>query len=428
MSIINDEYAVYLPAVSETFANNLTKPIPNTRPIPNNFKISDLEFWTKKNPYWHHPHFLHSIGQYKIGTIPDNAITIRGQTDGILFGDSAGFQIGKGTLKGLDTLQAGMSADEACSAWRNSYETRLWILGWLETYTNYAMTIDMPLWVTRPEGKDSPFHLCSHEQLTQLTVENLQFIDSHRQNRTKWLNVVQIEDCESTKKWWKAVKWFPCSGYAIGGRALKSYDLTAILSTLLMMCDDHAFNAERSWIHMLGMSTTRSAIIFTAIQKALRIKATPDLRISYDSASPLLLAGKYEKYVTLPEFGIDVEQWTIKAVACPQSRSYVGSSDLLPFKSPLADTLTLGHLNVNSDMYARNNFDWVTHLMLVHHNVWVYLESMQRANNILFASDRSNAPSIYKECVDLIGHVIGAENWSSELDKHASLFEAFAKS
>lgn len=427
MSIISDEYAVYLPAVNEVFAKNLTRSVPGTRPFPDNVKLSDLAFWDKANPFWHHPHFLHSIGQYAVGTTPDNAITRRGRTDGILFGDSGGYQIGIGSLKGLNTLKAGMAADDACAAWRDAYEARRWILGWLETYTNYAMTIDMPLWTILPHASNSPFHLCSHDQLTQLTVENLQFIDSHRQNRTKWLNVLQGGTREDAKKWWDAVKWFPCSGYAMAGRAARSGDLATVLGRFLFMCDDNAFENEHSWIHILGVSTNRMAVMFTAIQKALRINANPDIRISFDSAAPFQQAGVLEEYVISPEFGSDPKNWKFKTEKCPQSRLDVGSNKPLPFSSPLADTLALGHLSVRDGMYDKNQFDAITHSLLAHHNVWVYLDSIQRANDSMFASNRNNVPAVYKECVDVIDTVFGLENWDSELSKHDALFAQFAK-
>lgn len=427
MSIISDEYAVYLPAVNEIFAKTLVRSKPDNRPLPDNFELSDLTFWNKNNPFWHHPHFLHSVGQYSVGTTPDNAVTRRGRTDGILFGDSGGYQIGKGSLKGLNTLQSGMSADEACTAWRNAYETRRWILGWLETYTNYAVTIDMPLWAMLPGGNDSPFHHCSSDQLTQLTVENLQFIDSHRQNRTKWLNVLQGENREDAKKWWDAVKWFPCSGYAIGGNAPRSGDLATVLGTYLFLCDDNAFENDRGWIHMLGVSTNRMAVIFTAIQKALRNKVHSDIRISFDSAAPFQQAGVLEEYVISPELGTDAKNWKFRTEKCPQSRLDVGSNKALPFSSPLADKLTLGHLSVRSGMYEKNQFDSITHALLTHHNVWTYLDSMQRANDLMFTGNCSDVPQVYKECTDLIAYIFGLDNWDSELSKHDSLFAEFAK-
>lgn len=181
--------------------------------------MSDLAFWDRNNTLFYHPYCLHSVGQYRVGSVIDNALTRGGRTDRVLVGDSGGFQIGKGTLKGYDALKTGMSAHDAEAAWVNADEVRNWIITWLETNCQYAMTLDMPLWATTSDGADSPFHQCSVEQLTAMTVENLRYIESNRQGKTLWLNVVQGLDESSTKAWFDAVKWFRYGGWALAGNA-----------------------------------------------------------------------------------------------------------------------------------------------------------------------------------------------------------------
>jgi hypothetical protein len=427
MSMINKEYAVYLPAVNTLYADVIVKPVPDNRPFPTTFTLDDLMFWKDNNKLWHHPHFLHSVGQYKVGSMPDNAITRRGRTDGILFGDSGGFQIGNGKLDGVETLKASMEADEACMAWREAYEVRRWILGWLETHTNYAMTIDMPLWATMPSKAETPFHKCSHKQLIQLTVENLQFIDSHRQGNTKWLNVIQGSNINAITEWWKSVKWFKGSGYALSSSAGRLSGLSTILEPLLMMRDEKAFTKGNDWIHMLGVSTAPWAIMFTAVQKALQISANSNLRISYDSASPFQDAGIREMYVELPRFGTDRKNWVMPKDRFPHSRLHLDSKAPLPFNSPIANLLTLGDLNVRDDksIYTERQIDTLSLAFVTNHNVWTFLETFKQANDLVFASDRSQVPDIFKECVDLIEHIFTVENWADELIKHKKLLEDF---
>jgi hypothetical protein len=425
MGMISDQYAVYLPAINTLYAEVIAKPLPEGRPFPSSFTLDDLYFWKKGNKLWHHPYVLHSVGGYKVGTLPDNAVTRRGRTDGVLVGDSGGFQIGKGTLNGLDTLKAGMTGNEACAAWREAYNVRVWILNWLETHTNYAMTIDMPLWAKFEPA--SPFYSCTEDQLIQLTVENLQFIDTHRQNRTQWLNVIQGNNMTAIKKWWDAVKWFKGGGFALSSSAGRMSGLGAVIEPLLMMRDEQAFEDGRDWIHMLGVSTAPWAIMFTAIQKALRDTANPALRISYDSSSPFQDAGKRELLIDLPNFGTDTKSWANQRIRFKHSRQHVGSNEALPVSSPIADQLTLGYLNIRDDkgIYTPRQIDGVSLALVTNHNVWAFLETFQRANDLVFASNRSQVPDIYKELVDFINRVFSVETWADELVKEQLLLSQF---
>ena len=107
-------------------------------------------------------------------------------------------------------------------------------------------------------------------------------------------------------------------------------------------------------------------------------------------------------YNILPSFDPDSKSWGVKKADARSSHLHVGSSEPLPFSSPLADMLTLGDLNVNADEFALNHFDQLSHLYLMNHNVWVYLTAFQEANELTFASDRSQVPSKFALCADAI--------------------------
>ena len=420
------EFAVYLPAVNTLYAQAVTLPVPKGRPFPDGFDMGDLEFWKKSSGknLWHYPYFLHSAGQYKIGTMPDNAVTRRGRTDGVLIGDSGGFQIGNGKLSGLVGLEPAMDPDMACAAWRENVDARLWIVNWLETYANYAITIDMPLWAATQHGVNSPFHRCSPEQLTQLTVENLKFIDAHRQGRTKWLNVVQGATVPAIMRWWDAVKWFECSGYAMSSSGGKAAGLHALLEPLLLMRDENAFRSGRNWIHLLGVSTVGWAVVLSAIQRALRSTVNPELTISYDSAAPFQDAAIREQYVKKPNFQADIKAWVIRKAECPQSRLHVGSNKSLPFSSTIAEKLTLGHLSVKDGMYEAGQFDVISRALLSNHNVKMYLDSFEEANRLVSAGS-SLVPQLIADTIDLIERAFQAENWRDTLKGASAIVKAF---
>ena len=426
--MFSDDFAVYLPAVNETYANFLSKAIPNERPFSDAFTLNDLMFWKGNSKLFYHPHYLHSVGNYKIGSNPSNVITQRGISDGTLFGDSGGYQIGTGKLKGIDTLKANMDGDAACLAWREAYEARFWMLNFLETHTNYAMTIDMPLWATtRP---NTPFCNCTPKQLTDLTIENLKFIDSHRLGYTKWLNVIQGSDVATMKNWWDEVKWFKGSGYSLSSIICRRHGIAGILELLLIMRDAKAFDEGNDWLHILGISTARWAIVFTALQHGLQATANSKLRISYDSASPYLDAGERDLMAFVPDLDANTKSWNIQTEQIPQSRKFLNDpTELSQFTSPspIAKLIKLGHLNVNDEygMDTRRQLDTLASVLIANHNVWVYLETFKQANELTFVSNSNRVPSIYKECLESIKYLFTVEDWASELIKEKPTLDRF---
>jgi len=422
------DYAIYLPAVNEEFARRVTQDVASGRPFPANLALKDLAFWDKTNPLFYHPYVLHSIGQYKVGSVIDNGLTRGGRTDRVLLGDSGGFQIGKGTLKGYNELHKGMGAEAAVEAWVNADDVRNWIVTWLETNCQYAMTLDMPLWAVTNAGLESPFHACSIKQLTDMSVDNLRYIEMHRQGKVKWLNVVQGIDEQTTKNWFNAVKWFKYGGWSLAGAAGVRGGLQNVLKTVLMMRDDDAFSEGQDWIHVLGTSTLDWAVIFTAIQKSLR-KVNPNIKISFDSSSPFQLGGRYEEACYLPVLDSHVSSWKIKSSKSPQGHVYVGSTEAFPCKSPLGSKMTLGDLNVYDDLYQKRRYDPTSLTMLVHHNIHVYLESIQLANDAVFSTGSNTpVPRLYKQCIDVIGEAFDKPNWYSFVSGESSLLDAHSNS
>ena len=424
--MISKDFAVYLPAVNDIYANGLTKQLDPSRPFPADVTLEDLMFWDKHNGLWHHTDILHSVGLHNFNDMPDNAVTRMGRTDCLILGDSAGFQIGSGTVKGYKQLHKGMSSAAAIEAWHGAYDLRMWILTFLETHCTYAMTIDMPLWATLPKKHKSPFHQCSIEELTAMTVDNLKFIDAHRLGRTKWLNVIQGLNEQTIKDWWNAVSWFDCAGYALGGTAGATGGVRHILQTVLMMRDAGALAAGRDWIHVLGVSTTLWAILLSAIQRALRKSVNPNMRVSYDSSSPFTTAGKFEKVALAPVYSHKPKTWSFSYDQAPQSTKYANSTQPFPYSSPLGNKLTLGHFCVRGGEWDKRSFDNVSNMLLTNHNNWIFLDAFERANQIAFNSNRVCMPVTWAKCLDFIEHVFSVTDWQAALDKERNLLDSVA--
>lgn len=422
-----DKFAVYLPAIQKGYAKAAYKIGDSKRVMPQGITMKDLNFLKPTNKLWHYGYGLYSAGQFKIGEQQADIVTNR-DASAIILGDSGGYQIGKGTLEGFKALNGLKSADEVCAAWRNATDLKAWIVNWLETHSNYAITVDMPLWAKMPQNSKTPFHKCSTEQLIQLTVENLRFIDRNKLGKTKWLNVIQGTTTDDMKLWWDAVKGFRFGGWALAGDTGWRGGVGAVLKQVLMMRDEGAFEDGMDWLHVLGVSQSKWAVLLTAVQRGIRQKCNATFRISFDSASANILAGKFQQVAIYPKYSNKAESWSISAVRCPNDKVYVGGnpSYAFPFPSPLGDIMQMHHLNVAHDQYSAKRFDEASHHLLTHHNTWVYVRAMLEANELAFL-DRHDAqlfvPPKLLDCLYLVEETItGGSNWKNKWKKNEELF------
>lgn len=422
------DYAVYLPAVNDTYARCLVTEKLGSRSFPAGLGVEDLEFWNEGNKLWHYPYLLHSIGSYKVGSNPDNAVTRTDKSMAVVIGDSGGFQIGKGTLEGYKALTPHMPADAAIAAWRDADDVRRWILGWLESSSTYAMSIDMPLWAAE-ENTKSPFSNCSREQLLDMTLNNLQYIDVYRQGHTKWLSVVQGIDNAATEQWWDAVKKYKWGGWALAGGAGSRGGLAQLLHTVMLMRDDGAFVEGLDWVHTLGVSQLKWAVILTAIQRNLR-KSNSKLTISFDTSSVFQQGMRRENAYISPVLTTNANTWVLPSESSPQSYKRIGSTDPFPFSSAIGDKMTVGHLNVQDwDAFDKRQYDNVSLLLLSNHNIWVTLDAVQRANECAFGNDcHEKAPRLYLDCIDLIDELFTVDDWRGFIAKNKSTFDAYSSS
>lgn len=426
-----DNFAVYLPAIQKSYAKATYKNADKNRVMPHGITAKDLNFLSPKSKLWHYGYGLYSAGQFKIGEQQADIVTNR--ADGItILGDSGGYQIGKGTLQGFTALKGLKKVDDICDAWTNAVELKAWIVNWLETHSNYAMTIDMPLWAKDAANKNTPFHKCSTEQLIQLTVENLKFIQKNKRGNTKWLNVIQGTTDDDMKQWWDAVKEYKFGGWALAGNTSWRGGVGAVIKQVLTMRDEDAFEVGQDWLHVLGVSQAKWAVMLTAIQRGIRAKCNPNFRVSYDSASASRLAGERQQVAIYPTFTNKADSWGIRAVACPNDQIYVSDnpSYAFPFPSPLGDVLKLHHINVHYEKYSAKRFDEISHHLLTNHNTWVYVRALLEANELAYL-DKHDAqqfvPPKLLDCIYLIEELMSGGAWKNKVKKYASLFEAVDK-
>ena len=423
------DYAIYLPAVNPEYADVINVSRNSSLSNPTGFTAQDLEFWSGCSSLWNHKYVLHSIGGYKVKTDPRGSLFSRKRGSFGVVGDSGGFQIGKGSMKGLVNLKAGMSGNAAVAEWQSNYESKLWIIDTLEQYCDYAMTIDMPLWASLPGCEASPFHLCSEEQLLSMTLENLALITDERRGRTKWLNIVQGTNPTNTMTWWNAVKQYKFDGWSMAGSAGWRGGLYNMLGIMLTMNDEGAFESGMDWIHVLGVSQPKWDVFLTAIQRELRRK-NPIVQISCDSASPFITAGKLDQYASPPVLDDDVRSWAIKYQTLPATRSYSDPSRSQPtqLNSPIGSHLLMHHLVVSRDEFAGRRIDLLTNMILANHNTWILLDAGRRANQLAFGSGPNAIPRAYADAIDVIRDVFSRSSWKSVLEKNKDVLDKAAPS
>lgn len=430
MKLHDHNHAIYLPAVNETYVTSVARPLPSGRRFPSGLTPKDLMFW-EPNSLWHYPYMLHSIGQYSVGKTPHAAMNKANRTDSILVGDSGGYQIGSGTLKGLNYVKSKpMNAAEAVRAWQHETVARDWIMNWLSAECDYAMTIDMPLWAQDKKGANSPFHLCSTEQLIAMTDQNLRSIDAVCPAHVKWLNVIQGgSSVTDAIAWWDAVKWFRKGGWAIAGSAGIAGGLYNMLAVLLLMRKENAFAAGQDWLHVLGVSTPFWAAALTAIQEGLREK-NPELKVSFDSSSPFQTGGRYEVAALTPAFGTAKSTWTIRTESAPQHPLDADANCTMPFphqQSPLGRVLMVNELCVQEGMWEQRQFDSLSNALLINHNIWVYLDAFKQANDLVTCRNVSRIPPEYLKCFDLIKRLFAMKgDWTVELENNKALLDKVA--
>ena len=430
-----DKFAVYLPAMQHGYASAVdNNKLLKGRDFPKGLKLTDLDFLNPKSKLWHYGYALYSAGQFTDARPKACAVANRDRERTTILGDSGGYQIGKGTLRGTEHLKRAKTSAEVCELWRQSGDIRKWIVQWLEDNSDYAMTIDMPLWAKFPSNSKTPFHKCSVEELIDLSIGNLDYIKRNARGKTKWLNVLQGTTAEDSKQWWDAVKGYRMGGWALAGNVGWRGGLENVLYYVLTMRDDNAFEKGQDWMHVLGVSQPTWAVLLTAIQRAIRTNcANDEFRISYDSASPFQAGGRYQQVVRYPKFTKDIASWAMTMHAAPLNPLYAdtGADYHFPYSSPVGDLLALSHLNIRGGEFQRGAYDTVSNHLLTNHNLWVYVRGFLEANELAFMHPSEADKAVPQKLLDMcafIELIMGEERWQAKLKKEKLLLaDVFSK-
>jgi len=451
----NGDYSVYIPSLQINSAENVRKPasawIP--QPLPLSLEPRDFNYLRGGNRYWAYKYALASAETFR--GKKNNAVTAMDadeETEPFILGDSGGFQIGKGTFGEAKNWQ-GMNRAEVMQAWQQS-DLREDIIRWCETYCTYAMTIDIPLWVNRQGEKNSPFRVCNTQDLIDMTVDNLKYLQQVRGNWTggehicKYLNVLQGDKGADEQLWFDAVRRFKFDGWSFAGGVGVDGGPYRIMRRLLRLADKNLLDDGYDWLHLLMLGKPSWAPLVTAIQRGIRKNINPKFTISYDSSTAYKMGGKFEKYYWAQPLTDDPKSWTLKngkfktsyAFAAhdtpiPLASSYcIGDGCqlcankephlLAPLLSPIAKRLTAQDLVYNTENFARRRVGKLFEETVTNHNVYVIVDAMIKANEAVFAANPPNAPKQLLEACDFLeGFFASGRGKQAYLDKNRKLIE-----
>jgi hypothetical protein len=405
------DYAVFLPAISGFYATFIGKqrdPVnaPYVDPARMPTAIPDMEHMNWLNdqkalfPYkWS----LYSGGHANLDLAKQDwseDMVRNRDPKTVLLGDSGGFQIAKGLWEGDWRANSGCKKAEA---------KRQSVLTWLDTVSNYCMTLDIPTWVIHDQKASDACQIKTLQQAIDATRYNNEYFMANRRGKTnggtKILNVLQGDNHRNANDWYEIMKdycdpaLYPDThfdGWAMGGQNM--CDVHLVLKRLVALRHDGLLQeGVHDWMHFLGTSKLEWALLLTDIQRAVRRHVNPNFTISFDCASPFLATanGQVYHHIDLPHN----EKWCYRMSPIVDDKKY--ATDTRPFgqaviadglidhfdESPISLRMQIkdvcvykpGDLN-KIGKEGKTSWDSFSYALLMGHNVWTHIEAVQRAN------------------------------------------------
>lgn len=399
------DYAVFLPSISSfyvKFINNAQRrgaEYLDPARLPATFEngIDGFDFF-QPDAYYNYKWGLYSAGHALLDTDKsdeqETMIQKRDRENSFILGDSGGFQIATGVIK--------------CD-WPNfksDDHLRSTILNWLEHTSDYSMILDVPTLAAAPPLNEKT-GLTRWQDCLDYTLHDNDYFVKHRKGNTKFLNVLQGNNEEQADIWYDAVKHYPFEGWAMAGYNMKQLHLA--LRRLIVLRDEKLLDPGRDVIHYLGTSKLEWATAFTAIQRNIRKTINPNMMVTFDAASPFITTAKGQAYSQHVHRNNKFSYVMEKAI---DDKRFKDSKIAFPFNSPIGERLTMGDINymgagipktpaeLKGEKFDENNlnhyivppdlnkigkfgksaWDTTSYFLLMAHNVYQHIESVQRAN------------------------------------------------
>ena len=279
------------------------------------------------------------------------------------------------------------------------------VLNWMDSLMDYGMVLDIPAWVSRSPVGAKNSGISSYDQAVMATKYNNEYFIKHRNGNCKFLNVLQGENHEQADDWYEKMKDFcdpkiygdkAFNGWAMGGQNM--CDVHLVLRRLVALRFDGLLEkGQHDWMHFLGTSKLEWALLLTDIQRAVRKYHNENFTISFDCASPFLATANGQIYVQTEIE--DRKKWLYRMLPSIDDKKYAQDTRLFQdavvqdghFKSfttsPIMDGVPIkdiciyapGDLN-KIGKEGKTSWDSFSYAIMMGHNVWQHLNSVQEAN------------------------------------------------
>ena len=283
------------------------------------------------------------------------------------------------------------------------------VLKWLDGIADYGMILDIPTWVIHDKKASQACGITTLQEAVDATKFNNLYFMQHRKGKknggARFLNVLQGDNHASADAWYDIMKEY-CDpikypdthfdGWAMGGQNM--CDIHLILKRLVTLRYDNLLQeGVHDWMHFLGTSKLEWAVLLTVVQRAVRKYVNPSFTISFDCASPFLATANGQMYHEIDL--TDRAKWSYRMSPSADDKKY--ATDTRMFRdavlqdgifehfdeSPISQRLQIkdiciykpGDLNKN-DKEGKTSWDSFSYALMMGHNVWTHIESVQRAN------------------------------------------------
>lgn len=362
----DNNYAVYLPAISGFYTGTLAKVTekPETAratgaPKGFEFGFEGLDFLKAEDNYYRYRYGLYSAGHAQLDmskAVKDCPMVHNRPEDTVIVGDSGGFQLATGVIK-MDWSTAKDVNDPA----REKLCAK--ILTWLEETCDWSMTLDVPALAAAPP-LDKKTGLTKFQDTLDITVLNLDYFIKHRRpEKTKLLNVISGSSASSVGPWYDAVIKYSdpkeiakmgyddpeeraMEGFGFGGCV--ALNISSTLDVILRLIEDDLLH-KTGWIHVLGIGRIDYACYLTSLQRALNKELAPNLKISYDAASPFV-GTAYGQYYGVSTF--DKKRVGYNMGKAPDNKRLAFSTASMPWDSPVMNRCTVQDICVKKPAHA----------------------------------------------------------------------------